>query len=700
MSATPPSDPALWTDGNGTDPVSSKNPSTTTIKSTAPEAPATPKQEPIETVAAHSNSTQPLPTQSPKKLESNHTASPAERPVSRQILTGEGDRINANRRRHNNNSNNNNPHFRYPNRVASLPIESSGDASSSTPPKLYLAGPFQADSASYNAAAAAAALAIASAPQTAGDINNSTAAATVPTSSPPGQPRPPYYGYPSAAGYPNTSPDQSAFFANVANNVPWAYMGPVSPSSGGYMARPPPGSIPMNSGRNSGKKNQRHSAGPGTTYLSPSSQSGTMLHSGHPGYGKSPPYYAYRNYSEGAAFSHGGGRASHESLSASASAHAQAGSPSFYPQVGYVKHGSGSRRDSSNMMSGSAVQRNLSAPAATAANQVGSEAGDSAGSAGCTTNLYVRGLAPNATDESLYELCKGYGRIYSSKAILDLATQECKGFGFVMYETEEETKSAFEGLVAKGYQVSYARTDPRSPTRDTFVSRLKSLHDEQSTNIYISNLPVNMDENGLTDMLKPHVVISAKILRDPSTHKSRGVGFARFDTREEASAAIQELHGKLLPDCFQHLQARFADSVAQKKFKHSSQSQYGFMGASPMMIPQGPYMVAAPAADGDDAGMTNMSPTGMSDGSAPETPAAVYFEQYSQGGPVPYMYPGGGVYYPGAQQQPMYYGGPFYPVAIPNPGAEAVAYESQDATAQSHENEADQVANELESVKI
>lgn len=51
--------------------------------------------------------------------------------------------------------------------------------------------------------------------------------------------------------------------------------------------------------------------------------------------------------------------------------------------------------------------------------------------------------------------------------------------------------------------------------------------EQDPTNLYISNLPVSMDEQELENMLKPFGhVISTRILRD-ANGVSRGVGFAR-----------------------------------------------------------------------------------------------------------------------------------------------------------------------------
>lgn len=59
------------------------------------------------------------------------------------------------------------------------------------------------------------------------------------------------------------------------------------------------------------------------------------------------------------------------------------------------------------------------------------------------------------------------------------------------------------------------------------ISDLFQQQEQDPTNLYISNLPLSMDEQELENMLKPFgQVISTRILRD-SSGTSRGVGFAR-----------------------------------------------------------------------------------------------------------------------------------------------------------------------------
>ena len=62
--------------------------------------------------------------------------------------------------------------------------------------------------------------------------------------------------------------------------------------------------------------------------------------------------------------------------------------------------------------------------------------------------------------------------------------------------------------------------------QESFYSKLKKFADECNTNLYVSNIPKNMNEHELASIFAPHKVCSSRILRD-SSGTGRGVGFAR-----------------------------------------------------------------------------------------------------------------------------------------------------------------------------
>uniref|UniRef100_A0A3Q0QN41 RNA binding motif single stranded interacting protein 1 n=1 Tax=Amphilophus citrinellus TaxID=61819 RepID=A0A3Q0QN41_AMPCI len=169
------------------------------------------------------------------------------------------------------------------------------------------------------------------------------------------------------------------------------------------------------------------------------------------------------------------------------------------------------------------------------------------------TNLYIRGLPPATTDLDLIKLCHQYGKIQSAKAILDKTTNKCKGYGFVDFDSPAAALKAVHALKTSGIQAQMAKQQEQDPT-----------------NLYISNLPLSVDEKELENILQPFgQVVSTRILRDYSGN-SRGVGFARMDTTEQCNAVISHFNGKFIKTASgalapsQPLLCKFADSQRKK----------------------------------------------------------------------------------------------------------------------------------------
>ncbi|XP_076136386.1 RNA-binding motif, single-stranded-interacting protein 3 isoform X2 [Alosa pseudoharengus] len=180
------------------------------------------------------------------------------------------------------------------------------------------------------------------------------------------------------------------------------------------------------------------------------------------------------------------------------------------------------------------------------------------------TNLYIRGLPPATTDQDLIKLCQPYGKIVSTKAILDKNTNQCKGYGFVDFDSPAAAQKAVVSLKASGVQAQMAKQQEQDPT-----------------NLYISNLPVSMDEQELENMLKPFGhVISTRILRD-ANGVSRGVGFARMESTEKCDVVIQHFNGKFLktppgvPAPTEPLLCKFADGGQKKRQNQTKYPQNG-----------------------------------------------------------------------------------------------------------------------------
>ena len=66
-----------------------------------------------------------------------------------------------------------------------------------------------------------------------------------------------------------------------------------------------------------------------------------------------------------------------------------------------------------------------------------------------------------------------------------------------------------------------------------------------ATNLFVGNLPYNMDDAGLNDTFKPAgTVASAKVIVDKYSGRSRGFGFVEMSSDEEAKKAVEMFNGK------------------------------------------------------------------------------------------------------------------------------------------------------------
>lgn len=170
----------------------------------------------------------------------------------------------------------------------------------------------------------------------------------------------------------------------------------------------------------------------------------------------------------------------------------------------------------------------------------------------------IRLLPPHTRDRDLFRLGAEFGKVRSVRVMLDdnptTSTQStnssptpsgqdtsvelssdgpepaCRGCGFILFTSRDEAARAIQLLNQRGFEASFAKGD--SPSL-----RLRQLSDAESTNIYLANLPVEMSEAEVAELLaRWAVVVSVRLLRQndalPASErgdrgKSKGIGFAR-----------------------------------------------------------------------------------------------------------------------------------------------------------------------------
>ncbi|XWS52937.1 hypothetical protein CRYUN_Cryun11dG0115200 [Craigia yunnanensis] len=164
------------------------------------------------------------------------------------------------------------------------------------------------------------------------------------------------------------------------------------------------------------------------------------------------------------------------------------------------------------------------------------------------TNLYVKNLEQNVTEETLQEKFSGFGNITSLVISRD-SDGISKGFGFVNFEKPEDAKNAKESMdgTQLGSKLLDAERAQKKQERELQLqlqkTRKKQLQQYKGLNVYVKHISEDVDD----DQLKKHFehcgkVNSVKIMTDKKGIK-RGFGFVCFSQPQEAEQAIRILNG-------------------------------------------------------------------------------------------------------------------------------------------------------------
>jgi len=179
-------------------------------------------------------------------------------------------------------------------------------------------------------------------------------------------------------------------------------------------------------------------------------------------------------------------------------------------------------------------------------------------------NLIVNYLPSTLTEQAFKNLFSSFGETENIKLMVDKYTGTSLGYGFVKYGNEAAAFRAINSMNGKSLgnkvlKVSYAR--PSSPSI-------------QNANLYISKLGTHITKEDLEQYFSPYgKVIDAKILYG----ESKGVGFIRFDHREDAEQAIAALNETIPPGNAEPIFVKFADTINDKKRKRNQHQQF-FLG--------------------------------------------------------------------------------------------------------------------------
>jgi len=171
------------------------------------------------------------------------------------------------------------------------------------------------------------------------------------------------------------------------------------------------------------------------------------------------------------------------------------------------------------------------------------------------TNIYVKNLAKETSEEKMKELFSKFGSITSAFLAMDENGQS-KGFGFINYDTHEEAQAAIDEMNGKdvdGNPIYVGRAQKKQEREKELKDMFEKLKRErmskfQGVNLYVKNLDESIEDATLREEFAvAGTITSAKVMRDEKG-ASKGFGFVCFATPDEATKAVTELNGKMIKD--------------------------------------------------------------------------------------------------------------------------------------------------------
>jgi polyadenylate-binding protein len=139
------------------------------------------------------------------------------------------------------------------------------------------------------------------------------------------------------------------------------------------------------------------------------------------------------------------------------------------------------------------------------------------------TNIYVKNIPTEVTDEEFRELFEKYGDVTSASLARDQESGKSRGFGFVNFINHEHASTAVDELNGKdfkGQDLYVGRAQKKHEREEELrksyeAARIEKASKYQGVNLYVKNLDDEVDDEKLRELFTPFgAITSAKVMRD------------------------------------------------------------------------------------------------------------------------------------------------------------------------------------------
>ncbi|KAK4958997.1 Protein phosphatase PP2A regulatory subunit B [Elasticomyces elasticus] len=139
------------------------------------------------------------------------------------------------------------------------------------------------------------------------------------------------------------------------------------------------------------------------------------------------------------------------------------------------------------------------------------------------TNIYVKNIAEEVTDDQFRELFEKLGDITSASLAHDHETGKSRGFGFVNYIHHEDANKAVDelnDLDFHGQKIYVGRAQKKHEREEELRRQYEAVRQEKSAkyqgvNLYVKNLADEIDDEELRKIFEAYgSITSAKVMRD------------------------------------------------------------------------------------------------------------------------------------------------------------------------------------------